>query len=60
MIRVTGPDGKEMFERGVVLDSSKASQYSFGVPYNAEKGTYTFKITDYVTGLSTVKTVNIK
>lgn len=60
VIRVTGPDGKEMFERGVVLDSSKASQYSFGVPYNAEKGTYTFKITDYVTGLSTVKTVNIK
>ena len=59
-IRVIGPDGNELFERVVVLNTNDGKSYSFGVPYNAAKGNYKFTVKDYVTGLSAEKTVVVK
>ena len=60
VIRVIGPDGKELLDRGVVLSTNDGNSYRFGVPYNAVKGTYKFTVKDYETGLSAVKTVIVK
>ena len=60
VIRVGGPDGKDMPERGVVLNTNDGKEYLFGVPYNAVKGKYLFTVTDYVTGLSASKDVFVK
>ena len=59
-IRVIGPDGNELFERGVVLNTNDGKSYTFGVPYNAAKGNYKFTVKDYVTGLFAEKTVVVK
>ena len=60
VIRVYGPDGKEMPGRTVVTGTEKGKEYSFGVPYNAAKGKYKFVVMDHITGLKAEKTVNVK
>ena len=60
VIRVYGPDGKEMPGRTVITGTEKGKEYSFGIPYNAEKGKYKFVVMDHITGLTTVKTVTVK
>ena len=59
VIRVAGPDGRDLPGRGVVVRSDGGS-YSFGVPYNEEKGDWTFTVMDYETGLSAVRKVTVK
>ncbi len=60
VIRVYGPDGKEMPGRTVITGTEKGKEYSFGIPYNAEKGKYKFVVMDHITGLTAVKTVTVK
>ena len=59
VIRVAGPDGRDLPGRGVVVRSDSGS-YSFGVPYNEEKGDWTFTVMDYETGLSAARKVTVK
>ena len=60
VIRVYGPDGKEMPGRTVITGTEKGKEYSFGVPYDAAKGKYKFTVMDHITGLTAEKTVTIK
>lgn len=60
VIRVTAPDGKEMLGRTVITSTDQSTEYSFGIPYNAVKGTYKFTVMDHITGLASVKHVTVK
>lgn len=60
VIRVSAPDGREMPERNVVLNTAKDREYLFALPYNAAPGNYRFEVMDYTTGLSGKYTVDVE
>jgi len=60
VIRVSSPDGKDLPERGVVFNTNDRKEYLFGIPYNAVKGKYHFTVTDFVTGLSVSKEIDVQ
>ena len=62
VIRVVAPDGKEIYEAGVVTNTNNGKSCTIGIPYNASTSgkPYQFTVTDYVTGLSAVKNVYVK
>ena len=60
VLHVKDPNGVELPERGVVFNTNDRKEYLFGIPYNAVKGKYHFTVTDFVTGLSVSKEVDVQ